>query len=43
MVIIATAHTKVDYDLVQAQARFIFDPKNAMCCKIVAIYRSVEH
>ncbi len=30
LVIIATAHTKVDYELVQAQARFVFDPKNAM-------------
>lgn len=30
LVVITTAHTKVDYDFVQQNARFIFDTKNAM-------------
>jgi len=30
LVVITTAHTKVDYDFVQQSARFIFDTKNAM-------------
>ncbi len=30
LVIVTTAHTKVDYNLVQEHARFIFDTKNAM-------------
>ena len=30
LVIITTAHTKVDYDFVQQHAKFIFDTKNAM-------------
>jgi len=30
LVVITTAHTKVDYELVQQNARFIFDTKNAM-------------
>jgi UDP-N-acetyl-D-glucosamine dehydrogenase len=30
LVVITTAHTTVDYDFVQQNARFIFDTKNAM-------------
>ncbi|SET04616.1 nucleotide sugar dehydrogenase [Anaerobranca gottschalkii] len=30
LVVITTAHTKVDYDFVQANSKFIFDTKNAM-------------
>ncbi len=30
LVMVTTAHTKVDYNLVQEQARFVFDTKNAM-------------
>jgi UDP-N-acetyl-D-glucosamine dehydrogenase len=30
LVMITTAHTKVDYSMVQANARAIFDTKNAM-------------
>jgi UDP-N-acetyl-D-glucosamine dehydrogenase len=30
LVVITTAHTKVDYDFVQANSQFIFDTKNAM-------------
>ena len=30
LVVITTAHTDVDYDFVQQNARFIFDTKNAM-------------
>ncbi len=31
LVIITTAHTNVDYALMQEQASCIFDTKNAMC------------
>jgi UDP-N-acetyl-D-glucosamine dehydrogenase len=30
LVVVTTAHTKVDYDFVQQNSRFIFDTKNAM-------------
>ncbi len=30
LVVVTTAHTNVDYDFVQANAKFIFDTKNAM-------------
>jgi UDP-N-acetyl-D-glucosamine dehydrogenase len=30
LVVITTAHTKIDYDFVQANSKFIFDSKNAM-------------
>ena len=30
LVMVTTAHTKVDYDFVQQNAKFIFDTKNAM-------------
>ena len=30
LVVITTSHTKVDYDFVQQNSKFIFDTKNAM-------------
>lgn len=30
LVVITTAHTKIDYDFIQANSQFIFDTKNAM-------------
>jgi UDP-N-acetyl-D-glucosamine dehydrogenase len=40
LVMVTTAHTNVDYELVQKNAQVIFDTKNAM--KSVAVRDNIE-